>query len=169
MAARWADKQTVKKGNFAEEIIDKFLIYIGIIPYIPNFNGPHPFDRLCATIDKESMYILDIKAKARRTHYPDTGINYKHYMQYNYLQEKYKVPIVLVFVDEYIGKIYGNTLSNLIKPVIIGNKKYPLEEPTTYGTKIIYFPLKNMKIIGELTKEQVEELKQLSTRRYNYI
>lgn len=168
MEARWAEKQTVKKGNFAEEIIDKFLISKNVIPYIPNFDGAHPFDRLCAKVDKKSIYILDIKAKASRNYYPDTGINYKHYKEYDYLSKKYKVPIVLIFVDEYKAKIYGNSLANLIKPVEIKNKKYPLIEKTASGIEIIYFPLINMKAIDELTEDQVEELKQLSTRNYEY-
>jgi len=165
----WEDKQTVKKGTFAEEIIDKYLISKNIIPYIPNFDGAHPFDRLCAKTDKKSIYILDIKAKASRNYYPDTGIDYKHYKEYKYLEEKYKVPIVLIFVDEYKAEIYGNILEHLTKPTIINNKNYPSIEKTINGVEIIYFPLINMKTINKLTNKQVEKLKQLSTRNFEYL
>lgn len=164
----WEDKITVKKGDFAEEIIDKFLISKNIIPYIPNFDGAHPFDRLCAKTDKKSIYILDIKAKASRNYYADTGINYKHYKEYQYLKEKYKVPVVLIFVDENKGQIYGGMLDNIIEPTIIKNKKYPSIEKTKGGIEIIYFPLINMRILSKLTKDQIGKLKQLSTRNYNY-
>jgi len=164
----WEDKPEVKKGNMAEQIVDDFLRSKGLCAYFPVHNGPHPFDRLCATQDKKSIVIVDSKAKAARTHYPDTGINKRNYDEYVFIQDKYHIPIWIFFVDEYKKAIYGNTLRELSKPILIKHKDAVLEYPLEHKG-IIYFPLQNTKTIASLSNKQSEYLKSLSTRQYDYI
>jgi len=160
----WQQKLTVKKGNLGEEIISRFLERKGYVIYSPETkNKAHAFDRL-AIKDKEQIIIAEIKTKARRNKYADTGIDKRNYDQYIKIQNKYNIPVFIFFVDEMLKKIYGNWLSKLIIPIIIEGKQYPL-----ILNNIIYFPLVNMINIAELSEQQITELKKLSNRNYEYI
>lgn len=163
---------TTRKGTVGEAEVDKYLKSKGIIPYSPASGVAHPFDRLCATVDKKKIFIAECKAKASRTYYPDTGINLKSYNEYKYILDTYGIDIWLFFVDEYKRKIYGNLLTELSKEIVIkhGSKaiKYPLVQKSTYGTEIIYFPLHSMKPVCDISEKAVAELKRLSSRNYEY-
>ncbi len=164
----WEDRPEVKKGNLGEEIVEAYLRDKGFIIYRPiEEQGAHLCDRFCATPDKGCIVIADIKTKARRTHYPDTGFNISHYKQYKAVSCKYNIHVFIYFVDECEKKIYGNTLEELEKPRTIthNNKQisYPLEQKG-----IIYFPVAFMKTVSKLTSGQCEELKRYSQRSYDY-
>ena len=160
----WQQKLTVKKGNLGEEIISRFLERKGYVIYSPETKDKaHAFDRL-AIKDKEQIIIAEIKTKARRNKYADTGIDKRNYDQYVKIQNKYNIPVFIFFVDEMLKKVYGNWLSKLIIPIIIEGKQYPL-----ILNNIIYFPLVNMINIAELSEQQITELKKLSNRNYEYI
>jgi len=159
----WEDKPTVKKGNFGEIIVEKHLRDKGLIPYKPSYDGAHPFDFMCASIDKKRMVIVDAKAKPRLNAQYDgfkwTGIDIRHYEEYSFLQDKYKVPVHIYFVDELEGRVYGNSLKELKKEVMY-MKHY--KKPT------IIFKLDNTKHVAFLTEDQIKELKSLSTRNPIY-
>lgn len=158
----WQKMQTVKKGNLGEAVVSKFLEEKGWIVYSPTTPGAHGFDKF-AMKDKENIVYAESKAKARRKYYEDTGINLSHYNDYKRLSEKYSMPIFIFFIDEYMGKVYGNFLPKLIEPCLVGTKIYPSIE-----RNIIYFPLKNMREIADLDEEVIEGLKEHSTRTYDY-
>lgn len=164
----WNDKISVLKGNFGESIVTEYLIDKGYIPYRPDAPGAHPFDRLCATPDKKRIFIAEIKTKPARTHYPDTGIDIRHYKDYENIKNTHNLEVFLFFVDQDRMSIYGNKLSVLSKQIEIehnGRKIiYPLQQ---YG--IIYFPLSLMVQVGVLTNEQGDILEKLSTRNKAYI
>ena len=157
----------LNKGNYGEGLVDQILIKKGIIPYKPVVNRAHPFDRLCATSDKKTLFIAEVKTKARRNWWPDTGFNYSHYLGYREIQEKHRLDIVIFFVDEGMGKIYGGKLSRIAQEhdVVWKGKivNYPKKEK-----RIIYFPLEIMTTYADLTFEDIELLKQSSSRSYNY-
>jgi len=163
----WQDKPEVKKGNIGENIVDKYLRNKGFVIYYPDKGKPHPFERLCASRDKRKLLIAEVKAKAKRTFYPDTGFNIKHYKDYCHIREKYNMPIFVYFVDEHEGKVYGNNLLELEKRrEITHNFKilvYPLKQ-----NGIIYFPRIAMIELGDIAEEEKQELKQLSKRSYSY-
>lgn len=162
------DRVEVKKGDLGESIVDFFLVRNGYIPYVPQCDGAHPFDRLCASSDKKTIFIADVKAKARRKYYPDTGINIKHYDEYNHMNAKYGVDVYLFFVDEETETVYGNLLKVLGRERQIEHKGkiliYPLRQKN-----IIYFPLESMRTISSLTAEQIKELKKVTTKKKGYI
>lgn len=157
--SEWASKTTVIKGDFAEGIVADYLLFKGLIPYRPHFDGAHPFDFLCATPNKQNMVIVDSKAKAvmnNKFHgFYRTGIDTKHYNEYKFLGEKYNLPIWLFFVDEELGYIYGNVLSAIDTNAI--NK---------FSKRL--FRLPEMRIVYQLNPEQIQFLKKNSTRSHQY-
>ena len=138
---------------------------MGYIPYRPDAEGAHPFDRLVASRDKRKVFIADAKTKPRRKYYPDTGINTKAYKEYKFIQDKYGIAVFLFFVDYDLGKVYGGFLARLSNPTDIYHKGKQIEYPLTQGN-IIYFPLKNMADISVI--EDTTELQNLSTRNERY-
>lgn len=165
--SNWDSRKQVAKGNFAEDIINEFLEEKGYVIYNPTTNGPHAFDKL-AIKNKKEIIIAECKAKAKRNSYDDTGINYKHYLDYTNIQDKHGIPVFIFFIDEMLGKIYGNFIKKLIEYRSIKGKQYPSIEPTKNGIKIIYFPLMNMRDIFSLNCKQIQFLKENSTRNYDY-
>jgi hypothetical protein len=165
--SNWNERKQVIKGDFAEDIINKFLEEKGYVVYNTTTKGAHVFDKL-AIKNKEEVIIAECKAKARRNNYEDTGIDYRHYLEYKNIQDKHKIPVFIFFIDEMMGKIYGNFITLLIVKSFIANKEYPSIELTKKGKKIIYFPLCNMRDISTLRDEQVKFLKENSTRSHEY-
>ena len=164
----WGDRTQVQKGVLGETIIDRYLKSKNLIPYQAVYDGAHPFDRIIASPDKKNIYLADAKTKARRTYYPDTGININHYMQYEYLMDKYNIRVFLFFVDEWQKKVYGNFLDLLQEEVLINHNGKDIKYPFKQG-RIIYFPLTSMRDICELEDLEAEKLKQLSLRNYSYL
>jgi hypothetical protein len=165
----FADMPQAQKGALGEEIVDDFLRGKMVIPYRPHFDGAHPFDRLCATADKRTVFIADVKCKPQRKFFPDTGINLKNYHEYKFIQGKYGLRIFIFFVDESERKVYGNWIDQLEADTIVvlqsGKRiKYPLR-----GGKIIYFPRQNMRDIAAVDDARALKLKQLSTRNEAYV
>ena len=154
----WQDKAEVKKGNIGEQIINEYLESKGFVIYKPITNGAHAFDKL-AIKDKQQLIIAEVKTKARRNKYADTGIDMKHFETYQNISKKHNLPIFIFFVDEMLGEVYGNWLTKLIEP----RDNYPLIQ-----NDIIYFPLTNMRNIKKLTIQEVELLKKYSKRNYKY-
>jgi len=158
------DLQTTKKGEIGEDLVKKWLEEKGWVIYEPTTDGPHVFDKL-AIKDKKQIMIIEVKTKARRNYYPDTGIDVRHYEGYKLITQIMKVDIFLVFVDEMIGQVYGNKLNFLEEPIETSDcTKYPLIE-----NGIIYFPLERMYKIAILDTSKVLELRKLNTRNYKYL
>lgn len=167
MATNWQSLTSVKKGNIGERLVNEFLIKKGYIPYSPDADGAHPFDRLVASRDKKTIFIADSKTKPARTYYPDTGINIRHYNEYKFIQDKYNIDVFIFFVDEDSKTIYGNFLKRLDEPrKIVHNGKiieYPMEQKG-----IRYFPLSVMMPVAEIPAVDVLELFGLSQRKKDY-
>lgn len=162
----WEDKTTVKKGDYAEALVDKILERNGYIMYFPKTNGPHAFDRL-AIKNKEKALIVEVKAKAARNRYPDTGIDIRHYEGYKKIRDAHDLPVLMMFVDEQKGEIYGNLLKVLEEENVVEHNRnlitYPVKQ---HG--IIYFPLALMKTFTKLTDKDIKFLKGHNTRNYEY-
>lgn len=163
----WADKTTVKKGDIGESIVDAYLKSRGLIPYAPVTPGAHPFDRLCATADKRRIFIAETKAKARRTYYPDTGINERNFNDYMRIIAAHGIAVWLMFVDEHEGRIYGGSLERLSRERVVTHKDKTLVYPIRSGG-VIYFPLESMTHISDIPKNEAVKLKALSQRNYEY-
>jgi hypothetical protein len=158
----WQDRTQVKKGNLGESIVDQLAIQKGYVPFtaLPTYDGPHAFDRVMVRQDKTGLFLLEVKTKPARKYYPDTGFDYKNYLEYKAIEKKHNLRVFVAFVDEARGEIYGNWLSELERPVY---ESYPI-----INGKVIYFPLAHMKTLGKISKEKCEELRALSTRNKAY-
>ena len=161
----WHDRTEVKKGDLGEQIVAQWLLDRGIVPYHSLADKAHPFDFLCASQDKKTIYIVEVKAKSKRECYEDTGIEYHHYMDYTNIREKYGIQVYLFFVDEKLGEIYGNKLSILEQPKIVNGNSYPWVHKNKYGKTQIYFPLASMqREIAMLTDENIQGLLDLTSK-----
>lgn len=160
--SKWESRLTVIKGNIGERLVREYLERKGFIVYEPQTAGAHGFDKL-AILNKRQAIIAECKSKARRNKYADTGINIKHLEEYEYISKKHNLPVFIFFVDELVGKIYGNTLKELLVPCVVDGKHYPSRE-----NGIIYFPLINTKPVCDISAEDTELMKANSTRNYEY-
>jgi len=154
------------KGKFGEFIVRRILEAKGFIVYEPRTVGAHAFDVL-AIKDKKRCIAMDVKAKARRNKYADTGINERHYKIYSDFSRTHNMPFWVVFVDEMVGEIYGNTLEALDIPRTIDGIIYPMIYGGDTGTR--YWPLAAMIKLHDLTASEKEELSRLSQRSHEYL
>jgi len=159
-------EKALVKGKIGEDIVRRYLEEKGYVVYKPVTEGAHAFDIL-AVKDKKTVIMADVKAKARRNYFPDTGINYKHYVEYKAISEKHCLPVFLFFVDEMIGQVYGNMLDELEKPCVVAHNNRIIEYPLMHKG-IIYFPLSKMIFLGQLTEYERMQLKGVSQRSYAY-
>jgi len=143
------------KGEYAEGIVRLLFEDRGYVVYQPTTSGAHAFDMM-AIKDKKRCLALDVKAKARRNAYPDTGINEQHYQTYINFSRNHNMDFWVVFVDEMDGHIYGNEINSL---------NYPTPR---IENSIRYFPLSNMKTLAALSDGEKDKLKSLNQRRHNY-
>lgn len=168
--ARWSDKAQVKKGVVGERIVKRWLEKNGWIIYRPETDGAHPFDNLCATRDKQTLMIAEVKTKPARTYHPDTGINETALTDYLKIQKKHNLKVFLFFVDEKARKIYGEELDKLNDEWFVTRPflaRYPRRERNG-GIDIVYFPLERMRIIADLTDTEAMEISNWSTRNPAY-
>jgi hypothetical protein len=155
------------KGEYGESIVRAILEEKGFVVYKPTTKGAHAFDVL-AIKDKARCIALDVKAKARRNKYADTGINLRHYHTYKTFSEKHCMPFWIVFVDEMLGKIYGNTIEELDKPRTVDGKDYPFEwHDSEKATR--YWPIDAMLVFRKLDERDLEVLRGLSQRTHLYL
>ena len=112
MPELFENKLTTRKGDVGESLVDKMLREKGFVIYKPEGGQAHAFDRL-AIKDKEILMIAEVKAKAKRKYFPDTGIDFRHYKEYKNIMKKHNLEVILFFVDEEMGKIYGGKLSEI--------------------------------------------------------
>jgi hypothetical protein len=159
-------EKSLNKGKYGEKLVAEFLLKKGVYVYKSTIEGSHPMDFLALKDGK--LFPLDIKTKARRTHYKDTGINERNYIIYNCFAEQHSIDFWIIFVDEYEKRIYGNTLAELNKPFFKDGKNYPLIEKDKYNKMIRYWHIDKMLPFRNLTEEEVKKLKELSQRNYNY-
>ena len=75
------------------------------------------------------------------------------------LAKEHKLRVVILFVDESLGAIYGGFLDKLIEPY----NNYPMVQEDRHDKKQIFFHMKQMKVMRELTPEEIEAMKELSS------
>ena len=151
----WEDKPQVKKGNIGENIIINFLEEKGFIIYKPITKAAHWID-IFATKNKNEIYAIDVKTKARFNKWNAQGIDVKHYKDYKRLQKKCNINFYLFFVDEKNGEIHCADLNKLSEGFCPNNEK------------IIAWSLDEMKKVHTLTEKQKEQLTKHDTRNYEY-
>lgn len=158
----WHEKRETKIGDYGEKLVTDFLRERNCVFYRPDVESSSP--HLCDGFITKNFKLLtaaDIKTKPRRKKFPDTGIDYRHYIRYKQITEENNINFYLFFVDDVCKAIYGNYLRVLDNPCISNGIAYPIEELTKYGNIIRYYPLSVMQVIRKLTNDEISELKRL--------
>jgi hypothetical protein len=163
------DRIETKKGNEGESIIDEMLSSLGYTIYAPITDNAHSFDRLIS-YEKKSLMILEIKSKAKRKYFPDTGINYSCYIEYKEKSKLLNLDVLLIFIDEENRSVYGNKLRILEEKEIVNYNGKEIEYPLLGKDNfIIYFSMNKMIHLFNLSSEQCIKLKQLTNKKLKYI
>lgn len=160
----WHDRDEVKKGDFGESIVRRWMESQGWVLYRPETEGPHAFDRVCVKGKKEIM-IAEVKTKARMTQYNATGFNTRHFREYCTISDRHNLDVFIFFVDEHIRSVYGNYLSALRQEHKVDGIIYP---KTLRRGEIIIFSLEKMITITKIEEEEAAFLKSASHRNYEY-
>ena len=144
----FSDLPATQKGTYGENIVKNIFMDYGLICYTPqNENIAHPFDLILIDRNNLTMRFADVKTKPRRYVREDTGINIKHFNEYKKFADKYQVDFMIIFVDEYEKRIYGNSFRKLERSKQFIDGDY------------IYWKLEDMINICILTDKQVADLK----------
>lgn len=151
----WEDKPQVKKGNIGENIIIDFLEKKGYIIYKPITKAAHWID-IIATKNKEEIYAIDVKTKARFNKWMAQGIDVKHYEDYKRFKKKCNINVYLFFVDDKNGEIHCADLNKLSDGFCPNNPE------------IIAWNLDEMELVDKLPKNQIKILSKYDTRNYEF-
>lgn len=157
----------LQKGAVGEAIIRQHLEAKGWVVYQPITEGAHCFDML-GIFQKKSAVAFDVKAKARMNKYPCTGVNQTHFEEYQRFSERHAMPFWIVFVDEGMREIYGNTIQELERPRSIAGIDYPWQMRARSGKVLRLWPLAAMKRIAVLSDDYASALSALNQRSYEY-
>jgi len=173
----WQDKTTVKKGNIGEEICRNLLEGQGFVVYNPVTDAAHVIDFFCHKSNKEliaaevktkrrtlkNYWYRDSKVKSKGIAAPEligipgTGFNRKSAKEYWHLHKKHNIDVVLFFVDDFEGCIYGGRFSKLLH----------------YGTKMktadqVVFPLDKMNVFCRLSTHEKNLIASITNCKYDY-
>jgi hypothetical protein len=161
----------LKKGAIGESIVKERLEAAGWVVYQPVTEGAHAFDMLSIK-GKRYAIACDVKAKALMNKWQATGVNQRHFEEYQQFSQKHSMPFWLFFVDEYLGEIYGNTISELEQPRAVecrfGVESFPKVITTRNGTDVRLWPYAAMKKIAVLASGECHALMEYNQRGYEY-
>lgn len=157
----------LKKGEIGEMIVRRNLEQKGWVVYQPVTDGAHCFDMLSIK-DKHSAIALDVKAKARMNRWPATGIDQRHFDEYQSFSLKHQMPFWVVFVDEMQKTIYGNCIEDLERRRNVEGVMYPFVITTKYGKNIRLWPLEAMIHIDSIEDDDIASLLSYSQRGHEY-
>lgn len=157
-----------RKGDLGERLVGDYLRRRGAIMYRPEHTGAHPFDTLCVTRDKQTIFAAEVKTKRSRTTYPDTGFNLRHYRDYQRVQEAHNLRVYVFFVDERKREIYGNWLDVMDQPrkIRVGYRDliYPIVQK-----EIIFFPLESMRTVCSIAEDDAQALTRLTHNKFDQV
>jgi len=145
----------VKKGTIAENFVQEKLQEAGWVVYRPT--SRHKVDFICEK--KNEFVAVDVKAKAQRMWYDDTGIDARDLEVYKQLP----LPVYLVFVDDITGTTYGESIAYLCIARRIGKYTYPM-----FSGHYVYFPLSAMKPLWKIPTEILQALRDVTERKKDY-
>lgn len=158
------EKRTTKKGDYAESLVVRELEAINFAVYVTESERNHPFDIIYTGSYTDALggnfNAGDVKAKARRKYYPDTGLDVRAFNYYKKIKEHFSLDrFNLFFVDEEVKKCYYGEIDELQKKYL----SYPRIE-----RGIIYFHLDTLIHFFDLTDEEANKLISLTTKDDKY-
>ena len=164
-------KNKSEKGDYAEALVNNYLLLEGYECFTPSGVKAHLFDGMALIrTDKIDIFLYDVKSKAARNFHKDTGVDLKHFKHYMDISNFFGKDFFVFFVDEELGYIYKQKLNDYYNEKYItysdeDNIIYPKIENQEY----IYFSLETMIKIRKLTIEERIILRNFSkTTNKNY-
>ncbi|OAV44724.1 hypothetical protein [Lewinella sp. 4G2] len=142
---RFIELPTTQKGTAGERIAARWFIDRGYLPYGPAFTGAHPVDNVLLSPFTGRVTAVEVKTYPRRYASAENGIDAADLTSYTEFAEWYKLPVYIVWIDQYERRAYGALLRDLA----------PHARPD--GDKV-YFSLQLMQVIFKLTLQQVSQL-----------
>lgn len=163
----WQDLDTVKIGDYCEEIIKNYIIskYPNVDIFKSVSGKKHLIDFIVFDINNPfKQSFVECKGKPRRIKYADQGFDIGQYLAYQHLSDTTGKKIIFYFCDIITESIYTSNFLKMMQPVSIGNKDYPSIEVNKYGKEEIYFPLQSMRKVRDLTKGEIEHILSLKKK-----
>lgn len=146
----------LQKGEIGEAIIREYLEGKGWIVYFPfTKNKAHAFDML-ATYNKEKVFALDVKTKARLNKWSAQGIDIRHYNEYMKFKKQMAIPFYIVFIDDKNGDVHCMELKEETRSLKVNEY-------------IKAWYLEDMMYLFNIGDEKVKELSQFDQRSYEYM
>lgn len=158
-----------KKGTAGEKLVKDILERKGYVVYEPTTkNKPHGYDMILYK-DHKYQFAAEVKTKVSSADFDETGIEKYVFERYQKLCAECNLPLFLIFVDERLGKVYGNYFSELCKEIQIKAKQYGKEIiERTYpkliwrkggSTPTYFFHLSQFETIEQLRPLEIDYLK----------
>jgi len=164
-------KNKSEKGDYAELLVNKYLLSEGYECFTPSGLKAHLFDGMALKkIENIKLFFYDVKSKAARNLHKDTGVDLKHFKHYMEISKFFTKDFFIYFVDEELGYIYKQKLNDYYDEKYI---TYDDDDDITYpkieNQEYIYFSLETMIKIRKLTTEERIILRNYSkTTNKNY-
>lgn len=137
---------TTRKGYAGENIVSGIISASGWRVYNCPADMPHPVDFLAYKAGK-GLIAVDVKTYPRRYCCPDTGLDTRDFEKYQEFERETRIPVHLVWVDEFEAAVYGARLRSLVR------------QASQDGGKT-YFPLECMTVHRFLEPEEVDKIRQ---------
>ncbi len=149
MADDFNNLPTTKLGNIGEGFISEFCRAKKARSYGPSMDGSNPVDSFCIN-ESLRVFGIEVKTKARLSMENATGYDEDDHKKYLAMD----VPVYILFVDYLYRKIYGQWVKKLDKV------------KQSFADGLLIFPLEEMEIYRELTKDEIKELSEASNSNY---
>lgn len=173
---KFSEMATTRKGSIGEKYVRNLFEKMGYVVYgALTEDKAHLFDFMAANKAEKKMFIAEVKSKSKRKVYDDTGIDHRHFLEYQEISKKYNMDVFLMFVDEENALVYGNFLSVLEQDIVCnttGSKSHNVLYPLTYsfnsGSTLHFWPISRMGFIARIDGETVKVLQQFTTKQEMY-
>ena len=153
----WHDNPKVQKGEYGEYLVSRYLENQGCVMYAPVTDKAHGFDLIAYRNGR--YFAVEVKTKTMLRKYPETGFSEFLFQRYQRLCNETNLPLLVAFVDEGLGAMYGNYLHELNKPVFYHGSYYPKVIPHKNSEETRYFPKCHMRLFRNLTPHEINFLK----------
>jgi len=149
-------KNKSEKGDYAESLVNNYLLLNGYECFTPSGLKAHLFDGMALRkIDNIELFLYDVKSKAARNFHKDTGVDLKHFKHYMEMVKFFNKKFYVYFVDEELGYIYKQNLNEYYNnKYITYNDEDDIVYPKIENNEYIYFSLETMIKVRKLTKEE---------------
>lgn len=160
----WQLRPKTILGNYCEKLIATELEEKGWTIGIPS--NHRDYDRFAIKDNKTILF--DVKCKKRMYKEPITGIDSHFYKKYKQLSKESNNPFYIFYVDYFEKEIYYQSLATTGKENWAEKEIDCWEEDWQKYIPHTFWDIKNMKIVRELNKEEIEYIKGFDDKKFEY-